>query len=129
MDTPNSPETDRENGPVRSRELYPNDHLRMLIELLKQDTPELARRWVAALLLAPAEEHTEIVNSVEQRLVELYASSADPDDQPIVSLTSSAEQRDGYTETVTRDYLSSKNPSTDHSDPDSQSTARTETGT
>jgi len=89
----------------------------MLIELLKQETPELARRWVAALLLAPESEREGIVDSVEARFVELYASSEDPDDQPILSVTSDPAQRDGYTETVTRDYTAPDDQDLDHEDP------------
>jgi hypothetical protein len=43
----------------------PNDHIRSLVELLKPATPDLARRWLAALLLAPAAEREAIVRSVE----------------------------------------------------------------
>lgn len=37
---------------------------------------DLARRWLAALLVAPENEREAIVASVEARMVELYASDA-----------------------------------------------------
>lgn len=44
----------------------------MLVELLKPAGPELARRWVAALLLAPPEERDAIVEAVEAKLFEEF---------------------------------------------------------
>lgn len=35
--------------------------------------PELSRRWLAALALAPWSEREEIVESIERRMAELYA--------------------------------------------------------
>ena len=40
----------------------------MLIELLRPAGPALARRWLAALLLAPESDREAIVESVEQRM-------------------------------------------------------------
>ena len=45
----------------------------MLIELLRPAGPALARRWLAALLLAPESDREAIVESVEQRMATLYA--------------------------------------------------------
>ena len=56
--------------------LLPNDHLRMLIELLRPDNIELTRRWVAALMLAPESERSQIVSAVEKQLVEEFRSEA-----------------------------------------------------
>lgn len=48
----------------------------MIVELMRPAGADLARRWLAALLVAPEEEREAIVASVEARLVELYASGA-----------------------------------------------------
>ncbi len=45
----------------------------MLIELLRPTGTALARRWLAALLLAPEADREAIVESVEQRMATLYA--------------------------------------------------------
>ncbi|MEZ6319340.1 MAG: hypothetical protein R3B49_11420 [Phycisphaerales bacterium] len=52
----------------------------MLIELLKPAGPELARRWVAALLVAPEEEREAIVEAVEARIYQEYGT-LDPRDR------------------------------------------------
>jgi len=52
----------------------------MLIELLKPAGPELARRWVAALLMAPAEERAAIVEAVEARIYQEFGSPDSPGD-------------------------------------------------
>jgi len=87
----------------------------MLVELLRPGGPELIRRWVAALLLAPDAEREAIVNEVERSLVELYAeplsggpvreSKQDENDEtPVVHIVSPPEQREGYVEQVERSY-------------------------
>ncbi len=50
----------------------PDDHARMLVELLRPAGPELARRWVAALLLVPEGEREGVVSAVERSIVEEY---------------------------------------------------------
>lgn len=45
----------------------------MLVELLRPAGPELARRWLAALLLVPEGERGAVVASVERRIVEEFA--------------------------------------------------------
>ncbi len=52
------------------------DHVRMLIELLQPTGPDLARRWLAALLLVPREDRQAVVASVEDRITSLYADGA-----------------------------------------------------
>lgn len=64
-----------EPGP--SGALSPSDHLRLLVDLLKPIGPELARRWVAALILIPEEERLAVIESVEAEIVRQYGS-----DQP-----------------------------------------------
>lgn len=51
----------------------------MLIELLRPTGPELARRWVAALLLVPEDERADVVDSVEKRIVETYGPGDPPE--------------------------------------------------
>ncbi|GMV27729.1 MAG: hypothetical protein AMXMBFR58_37600 [Phycisphaerae bacterium] len=54
------------------RALVPNDHLRLLVELLQPAGPELARRWLAALLLVHKSDREAVVRAVEQQLSRLY---------------------------------------------------------
>lgn len=91
--------------PRASRTLLANDHLRMLIELIRPATPDLARRWTAALLMAPEEEREAIVEAVERRMTELYHGVVSEDDEPAWLHVSGPEvERDGYTERVERTY-------------------------
>lgn len=60
-----------------SDELSPNDSLRMLIELLKPTGPELARRWVAALLLVPEQHREAVVEAVELQIAAEYRAEQD----------------------------------------------------
>ena len=41
---------------------------------------ELARRWLAALLMAPRDEREAIVSAIEQRMIEEYHADDDGDD-------------------------------------------------
>ena len=50
----------------------PADHVRMLADLLQPATPDLARRWLAALLMVPAAERAAIVSAVEAKIVEQF---------------------------------------------------------
>lgn len=52
--------------------LVPNDHLRLLVELLQPAGTELARRWLAALLMVHRHERESVVTAVERRLARLY---------------------------------------------------------
>jgi len=61
-----------------SGELSPNDHLKMLIEMLKPAGPELGRRWLAALLMVPPEERESVVQAVESQIVAEYGSREAP---------------------------------------------------
>lgn len=96
--------------------LLPNDHLRMLAELLKPAGPELARRWLAALVLAPVEERPAIVESVERRMAEMYApehaanarpkgAEREPEERPRqVRVVLPPRDRGGHTEQIIRTY-------------------------
>ena len=44
----------------------------MLVELLRPAGPELARRWVAALMLVPEDQREGVVASVERSIVQEY---------------------------------------------------------
>ena len=59
-------------APSGSDQLSPNDHLELLVELMRPGSVELARRWVSALMLAPASEREAIVQAVEAQMVEDY---------------------------------------------------------
>lgn len=58
--------------------LVPNDHVRAIIELLRPATPDLARRWLAALLIVPDAEREAVVAAVEKRIVDTYAAPRGP---------------------------------------------------
>lgn len=47
----------------------------MLIELLRPTGPELARRWVAALMLVPEDVREQVVEAVEAQIVADYTSN------------------------------------------------------
>lgn len=57
--------------------LCPNDHLRLLTELLKPEVTPLVRRWVAALMLADEAQRLSIVEAVEARIVRAFVESPD----------------------------------------------------
>lgn len=50
----------------------------MLIELLRVGGVELGRRWLAALALVPPAERAAVVEAVERRIVQTYASGDTP---------------------------------------------------
>ena len=50
----------------------PDDHVKMLIELLRPAGPDLARRWLAALMLVPEAEREAVVGEVERSIVDEY---------------------------------------------------------
>ena len=94
------------------------DHVQMMIELLQPTGPDLARRWLAALLLVPREDREAVVESIEDRITATYAdqqSSAQaaqtgtgaasdhlsPDEIDVVN---PPVQHDGYTVQVRTTY-------------------------
>ncbi len=81
--------------------LSPNDHLRLLVELLRPSGAELTRRWVTALLTAPEADREEIVASVERRMAEVYPAGARG---PALRVRGAATRRDGHTEETVREY-------------------------
>lgn len=73
----------------------------MLLQLLEPAGPELARRWVAALMLVPGDEREAVVRGVERRIVEEYGGS-EPERQ--VRVRRGPVQREGYVEEVISTY-------------------------
>jgi len=55
--------------------LLPNDHLELLVELMRAGSIELTRRWVSALMLVPESERESIVDAVEAQIVADYSTS------------------------------------------------------
>ena len=53
----------------------PQDHVKLLIGLLRPMGAELARRWVAALMMVPAEERLDVVGAVEERITRVYGAA------------------------------------------------------
>ena len=58
--------------PIASAPLSPNEHLAILIEMMRPTGPELARRWLAALTLVPREERDAVVSAVERQILEEF---------------------------------------------------------
>ncbi len=48
---------------------------------MRPASPDLVRRWVAALLLAPESERGAIVESVEARMAEMYLDDEPAEDE------------------------------------------------
>jgi hypothetical protein len=79
----------------------------MLTDLLRMaggEGAELLRRWSAALLAAPASERRAIVEAVEKRIVELYASGDAATPETLLHIAGEPVERDGYTEMVVRSF-------------------------
>lgn len=64
-----------EPAPSGSETLLPSESLRLVIELMRPAGPELARRWVAALMLVPESDRETVVAEVEARVAQLYSQS------------------------------------------------------
>lgn len=88
----------------------------MLVELLQPTGPDLARRWLAALLSIPRDERLAAVEAIEHRIATLYAqhddtfnAATEPGGREI-HVISSPIQRDGYTEHTETTYSTTKRP-------------------
>lgn len=101
------------SGSSGSEAFLPNDHVRMLVELLQPIGPELARRWLAALMLVDRGEREAMVSMIERQIAELYAGAASAGEGAGRSTTSEPKslhvvhppvQRDGHTEQVFMTY-------------------------
>lgn len=51
----------------------PGDQVHLIVEMLRPLGPELARRWLGALLMVDPAEREAMVEAVEVRVAELYA--------------------------------------------------------
>ncbi len=81
----------------------------MLVELLRPLGPELARRWLAALLAIPAHEREAAVAAIESRVAEAYeqrlaGSRKKSRKGRSIDVVSPPVQREGYTEQVVTTY-------------------------
>lgn len=83
-----------------SPKLSPNEHLSLLVELLRPESVELSRRLAAALMLVPEQEREVLVGEIERRIVSEYA------DEPLIEMhvVGPPVQRDGYVEQVHTTY-------------------------
>jgi hypothetical protein len=75
----------------------------MVIELMQPAGPDLARRWLAALLLVPREEREATVAAVEARVNALYPMRA-VDRGEELEVVHAPVQREGYVEEVRTTY-------------------------
>ncbi|MEO1277915.1 MAG: hypothetical protein AAFV77_03050 [Planctomycetota bacterium] len=82
----------------------------MLVEILRPAGAELARRWIACLMLAPEVEREAIVRSVEQRMAELYLSN-ETQSERTVNVEHPPEQREGFIEQKVSTYAVKDEPS------------------
>ena len=55
--------------------LSPNEHLHLLIELMKPIGMETARRWVAALMIVPEDQREALVDAIEAQIVAEFGDS------------------------------------------------------
>ncbi len=82
----------------------------MLTELLRAGDAELARRWLAALLMIPEDERALVVDAVEDRIVREYGLTlgTGDEDERVIHVHDPPHQREGYVEEVIRTYGVSK---------------------
>lgn len=81
--------------------------------MLRAGSPELIRRWVAALLMVPESERPAVVHEVTRRIAEEYAAetaSNPATDDPMFHVASDPIQRDGHTEQIIRSYSAPSKP-------------------
>lgn len=74
----------------------------MLIELLRPAGVELARRWLAALMLVDRDEREAMVEMVERQIAQLYGPRATV--PPGLQVVHPPVQRDGHVEQVVTTY-------------------------
>jgi hypothetical protein len=65
-------QTEPKLPPIASAPLSPNEHLAILIEMMRPTGAELARRWLATLTLVPREQREAVVSAVERQIVEEF---------------------------------------------------------
>jgi len=76
----------------------------MLIELLRPAGPEVARRWLAALMLVDSEEREAMVAMVERQIAQLYGPGARREEPAGFQVVHPPVQRDGHTEQIVTTY-------------------------
>lgn len=84
-----------------------------MVEMLRLGQAEVARRWLAALMLVPASERAGVVAAVERQIVTTWASrepaadapTHEPDAEREVRVVSPPRQRAGYVEQVETTYV------------------------
>lgn len=85
--------------------LFPSDHVRMIVELLRPAGPELGRRWLAALLLVPEAERVAVVEAIEAKLASTYGRPHAPGGgERTIVVRYPPVQREGYVEETERTY-------------------------
>jgi hypothetical protein len=94
--------------PPRSPTPSPNDHVRTLVEFLRPCGPDLARRWLGALTLVPADERAALVDEVERRIVQTYGA-------PLTSSAAAAPAHDPAPVQPGADELTVVHPPVAHS--------------
>lgn len=73
--------------------------------MLRPATPELARRWLAALLAVPENERAGVVAAVERQIIATYEHTATASvNSPEVILVHPPVAREGYVEQVVVTY-------------------------
>ena len=90
----------------------------MLVDLLRPMGPELARRWLAALLMVDEDKREEVVAAVERQLVAddevrsdwVVPKSRKADDELELRLVSPPVAREGYVEEKITTYAVSGEP-------------------
>lgn len=85
----------------------PNDHVRAIIELLRPASPDLARRWLAALLVVPVPDRAALVEAIERRIADTYPR---PHEDREITVVFPPQQRDGYVEQIEKTYAVKKKP-------------------
>jgi hypothetical protein len=93
---------------TRSKEVLPSDRVQALVALLRPAGAELARRWLAALLLVDEADRPGLVAAVERRIADLYGwdrqgttDAQAPSDMEVIHPPT---QRPGYVEQVITTY-------------------------
>lgn len=80
----------------------------MLLELLHPAGPELARRWLAALLLVDRADREALVAEIERRVSAAYPPAPSLDAE--LHHRSPPVQRDGFVEEVETTYVAVPRP-------------------
>lgn len=86
----------------------------MLVELLRPATPELARRWLAALLAVPENERAGVVDAVERQIIATYERlNAESDRSGGIDVVHPPVARESYVEQVVVTYAAAPESTAD----------------